>query len=168
MKASISKFFIVFLCLIILCSCARQRYISQNEFAKSFNACSQAVKLSEDGYYEKDGEFCFFTSSENLREILISFKQNEKFYVTQAELTAVKDGKDLTDEEKQELLKTAVSMLSVICNCSEEEINSELSKLKFDKSKFGFGNTSEEFSVMKAKCFFYTNSEMLSLKIEIK
>lgn len=168
MKRKTKTMSAVILCLVLLCSCSRQRYISQNEFARRFNSCEQTFKLAEDSYYEKDGEFCFFSGDENLRKILISLKQNEKFYVTEAELTAVRDGSDLTEQEKEELLKTAVSMLSVICNCTQKEIQSALTELNFDKNKFTFGSVTENFSIMKAECFFYSNSEMISLNIQIK
>lgn len=159
---------IMLLCVTVFNSCIRQRYISQNEFAQRFNSNSQETKLEVNDYYTKDNEFNFFTKTEALREIMITLTQNEKFYVTTAELTVIKDGKDLDENEKEELLKTVTSILSVIINCEESEISSELSEIGFDKDKFCFLNTTETFDILKANCFFYSNSEMLSFQVKIK
>ena len=154
--------------MLLISSCARQRYIGQHDFAERFNEGSQSVKITEDGYYEKDNEFNFFAKSENLRQILISLKQNEKHYVTSAEMTVIKGSENLSDLEKEELVKTVVSILSVICNTKEEEISNELSEIEFDNNKFDFVKNTESFEIMKADCFFYSNNEMIFFRVQIK
>ena len=162
------KFLIIFLSVLLLSACSRQRYISQNDFVSRFNQGSQSVKLGEDKYYEKDNEFCFFAGSDSLREVLISLKQNEKLYVVCAEMTVIKDSKALDDTQRDELLKTVSSMLSVICNCEEAEAAAELAKTDFNRDKFDFKDNTQSFEIMKAKCFFYSNGEMIFFRVEIK
>ena len=163
-----NKVFIIVLCMLLTSSCVRQRYIGQNDFAIKFNKCPQSVKLDESGYYEKGGEFNFFAKSDNLRQILISLKQNDKGFVTCAELTVTKNSKNLGDTEKAELLKTVSAVLSVLLNCEEEVCSGELSKINFDKSKFEFSNNTESFEISGADCFFNTNGEMIFFRVEIK
>ena len=154
--------------MLLISSCARQRYVGQHDFAQRFNQGSQSVKITEDGYYEKDNEFNFFAKGENLRQILISLKQNEKLYVTSAKVTVIKSSENLSDLEKEELMKTVVSILSVICNTKEDEILNNLSEINFEQSKFDFVKNTESFEIMNADCFFYSNSEMIFFNVQIK
>lgn len=159
---------IIITSIILLCSCARQRYINQNEFVKQFNENSQAVKLEEADYYFKDNSFYYFTNINDSRNIMITLKQNEKFDITTAELTVIKEEAELEEGEKDEIFKTALSLISVICNCEEAEALKEAKKEEFNKDCIAFSFYNKEFQLLKSDCFLCANDEIISFSVKIK
>lgn len=153
---------------LMLCSCAKQRYVSHHEFAKRFNDVSSAVVIEENDFFYKDNEFNFFTGNENLRSIMLTLKENDRQRVTTAELTAVKDGKEFGENEKAELFNVFASTLTVILNCEHQQTLAELEKAGIDENIIDFKALTEEINILNAQVSIYSNSEMLSFRISIK
>lgn len=164
-----SSFLVIFVFLMLsLCSCAKQRYVNHYEFTQRFNKLSSEISIDDNSFFNKESEFNYYIEAENLRSILLTLTENERQRVTQIELTAIKNDKELNEDEQQMLFDLFSSILSVILNCDEHAVNQELKNIDINKDLLSFNSFYEDYNILKSNINFCFNDEIISIKINIK
>lgn len=160
-SCAVLKILSVITVVIQFSSCSVQKDADCYEFCRRFNKLAGKEVLIFSDFYEKDGEYDFYTELSQSRPVLVSLTEDEQFNIRKARFTLIKNGNELTQSENEEILRLAVNLCSVLRTRSPED-EEILLRDKIGNGKISFCACSEFFSEDKYGYALICNSEIIS------